>query len=943
MKTISKSVNSILTRLFLAGSVLLAVLISFDCNAGDIAPDPSVLFGKLSNGLRYVLKENHTPENRVSMHLKICAGSLNEKEGQQGLAHFLEHMLFNGSEHFPPGELVKYFQKIGMRFGPDANAYTGFDSTVYDIFLSDGSNESMKEGLIVFKDYLEGALLLPSEIEREKKIILSEKITRDSASYRTLVSTLKFEFPDALLPERLPIGKTEVIEKAERELLKNFYDMWYSPDNAIIIIVGDFDVKETEKEINNIFSDARPGTGTAEKPDFGTVEHKGIEVFYHYEKETGNSRIAIGNVKKASAKNDSSKLRREDILKKMGDTVVSYRLNEMVDSDNAPFLSADIDSGRYLNLIEYKSIEAEPKPNKWRESIGVLEKTLRAALQYGFSDYEIERVKKEFISLYEQMAKEESTMDSRDIANNIMHALDNDKVFTSCAQEFAFYKPLIESLTKEEIYEAFVENWKSDSRLIIVTGRIKPDKNGRGNYEDAIADVFYKSVKEKVSKPEKRKPILFPYMEKPKKPGRIIFRNKIEESDITRVEFENGVRLNLKKSDFEAGKIIFSAIFGYGRSSEPKEFSGLSLLASHVVNESGTGTLAKDDMEKALAGKQTDIHFGIEDGFFMYKGISAPDETELMFQFLRSLFEDPGYKESAYLRIMEYFKKRYETWNHSIEGAMNLHMERFFAGGDSRFGLPAYEYLSKLELKHIIEWLEPAIEKSEIELSVVGDFDIDKVVEYAALYLGSINKRNKEKETRKFDSPVFPEKSFKKIEIQTDVPKGLVVVAYPTDDIFDIKNTRILHMLSSIFSEKLRETVREEQGEAYSVHAFNSPSSVYDGYGVLKAMAIVEVGDEEKVAEEIEKIASDMAKGKISEDELTRAKLPTLSSIKEMLRKNTYWLDTVLINSVNVPERLKWTQTIYTGYEEISLEDVKKAAVIYLDNNKASILIITAK
>ncbi|GAI88275.1 unnamed protein product, partial [marine sediment metagenome] len=186
----------------------------------DLLPDPVLIFGKLPNGFRYVLMENHRPKDRVSMHLDVQAGSMYESDNQQGLAHFLEHMLFDGSKNFKPGELVKFFQSIGMQFGPDANAHTGFNETVYDMLLPDGDRESLAKGLVVMKDFAEGAFLLPSEVDKERRVVLAEKRTRDSASYRTYVATLNFEFPHAKISKRLPIGKEEILKKADHKRLK---------------------------------------------------------------------------------------------------------------------------------------------------------------------------------------------------------------------------------------------------------------------------------------------------------------------------------------------------------------------------------------------------------------------------------------------------------------------------------------------------------------------------------------------------------------------------------------------------------------------------------------------------------------------------------------------------------------------------------------------------
>ena len=209
--------------------------------ASDLDPDPELVFGALDNGLRYVLRVNQTPRDRVSLHLNVQAGSLHERDDQRGLAHFLEHMLFNGSTHFPPGELVKYFQRIGMAFGDDANAHTGFNETVYDVLLPDNRPESIAEGLLVLRDYASEALLLPEEIDREREVVLAEMRTRDSPGYRAFKASLEFEFEGLRVAQRLPIGEEAVVRQADRQALKAFYDDWYRPERLVVVMVGDFD------------------------------------------------------------------------------------------------------------------------------------------------------------------------------------------------------------------------------------------------------------------------------------------------------------------------------------------------------------------------------------------------------------------------------------------------------------------------------------------------------------------------------------------------------------------------------------------------------------------------------------------------------------------------------------------------------------------------------
>ena len=217
-----------------------------------------MVHGVLSNGFQYVLMKNTTPEDRVSIHLNISAGSVHETDDEQGIAHFLEHMLFNGTEHFPPGELVRYFQSIGMDFGADVNARTSFFHTVYDLNLPKGDRTHLEDALLVIQDYVGGAWLLEDEIESERGIILAEKQERDSVSYRTFKKSFAIELPGSLLPERMPIGETSVIEATNRKLLKQFYDRWYRPDNMVLVMVGDMDLPAARQMIQERFHSFEP-------------------------------------------------------------------------------------------------------------------------------------------------------------------------------------------------------------------------------------------------------------------------------------------------------------------------------------------------------------------------------------------------------------------------------------------------------------------------------------------------------------------------------------------------------------------------------------------------------------------------------------------------------------------------------------------------------------
>ena len=905
----------------------------------DLLPDPALVFGKLPNGFRYVLMENQKPKDRVSMHLNVQAGSMYETDKQQGLAHFLEHMLFNGSTNFKPGELVKYFQSIGMEFGPDANAHTGFNNTVYDLLLPEGNRESLEKGLVVMKDYAEGALLLQSETVRERRIVLAEKRTRDSASYRTFVSTLNFELPEARVSKRLPIGKEEVLKNANSKQLKELYNKWYRPEKLILVMVGDFDSKLAASLIDEKFSSLSPRAPPGLEPDFGEINHEGVKPFYHYEKEAGNTTVGIEVVKKVIRQPDSfafqSDLKKENVANR----IVQNRLDVMVSKADTPFTSASISSGIFSHQMKYASIDAESSPENWKKSLSLIEQTLRKAIKYGFTKSELERVQKDLLSELDSAVKKASTRNSQHLARRTIWSLNAGRVLMSPEQKKVLFTPLINSLTLKNVHDAFKSIWEPEHRLVLVTGN-KDLANMDADPEHQILSAYKKSNMAEVSRPIESKPVAFPYLTEPGKEGRIINKTKIPNVGIVQVDFENGVRLNLKKTDFMANEVAVNFSFGLGRSSEPLDRPGLAALSTNVINESGLGTLEKDEIERAMAGKNTTVVFSVNESRFLLKGKTVSQEVPLLFQLFYAHLIDPGYREDAYALSMERLRQRHLKLSNSIDGAMTLSGNRFLAGGDNRFGLPAYEELEKLTLDHVRSWIDTSLRSDNIEVSVVGDFDVDSVVKIASKYFGSLSLEPSTHVQQSSRLPQFPVNGSLEISVPTKIPKGLVVIAYPTQDIWDISRTRRLAVLADIVSERLREKIREKMGSAYSTFAFNRPSRAYPGYGVFQIMVQVDPREADLVVREVKKMILDLVRDGATQDEWSRAIAPTLTSIKDMQRRNGYWMNTVLTGSKKYPQQLDWSLTLMKDYASITTEDVSFFAKKYLDNNKATMIVV---
>jgi zinc protease len=911
----------------------------------DLKPDPSVVFGELPNGFRYVLMSHPEPRDRVSMHLNVQVGSLHETESQRGLAHFLEHLLFCGSTHFPPGELIQYFQSIGMQFGADANAHTGFAETVYDVYLPDGQKASLEKGLLVMQDYAQEALLLPSEIDRERNVILAEKRTRDSAAYRTFEAVLKFEFPEARISKRLPIGLESVIQQAERPDIKSFYDTWYRPEKMVLVAVGDFDAVLAEELIRQRFSEMNGRSDAMPEPDFGLIHHKGVKSFYHYEKEAGKTHVSISTLRQQEPQIDNFESRQQRLIHTMTDRMVQYRLEKLLDQSETPFTSVNIGSGTWLQRIRYAEISAECGAEQWEETLELLEQQLRKAIKFGFTARELERVKKEFLSDLENDVRQASTRESTHLAREIIRSLNNNQVFLSPRQKQEHFVPVIKALSLPTVNAAFKKKWMIDHRLLLVTGNARFDTDPV-HPADKITAAWHASQARPVTAVlDEENKVRFPYLPSPEGTGRILDQKTVEPLGIKTVDFENGLRLNLKPTDFQSSQIVFTLAFGRGKISEPLDRPGLAKLATAVINESGLGQMTGNDIRQALAGRETQVFFSVHEDYFAFSGSTVPAEVELLLQWLRTHILDPAYRPEACELAQERYDQKYQSLHRTVEGALTLYGSRFLAGGDSRFGLPSHENFRKNTLEDVRAWIHPALTNSPLELSVVGDFDGHVMCEQVQKYLATLPPRLpvsswRPESCRTID---FPQNQTLTIVVPSRISKGLVTVAYPTADFWDIRQTRRLTLLAQIFSENLRKKIREKLGAAYSPYAYNRSSRIYENYGVFQAFVQVKPEQTQLISDEVRGIAADLAENGITKQALQLALKPVLTRLKDMWRDNKYWLNNVLVRSRRHPQQLEWSAGMMDDFSAITAEELSALARKYLDNDQEAVVIVTTE
>lgn len=912
----------------------------------DIPSDPALTHGILSNGFQYVLMENGTPKDRVSVHLNVFAGSVNETDAQQGVAHYLEHLLFNGSEHFKPGELVEYFQSIGMDFGADANASTSYFHTVYDLSLPKGDRSHLDDGFLVIQEYAEGALLLETEIERERGIILAEKRERDSVSYRTFKKELAFEFPGAILNRRLPIGIEPVLRTADRRLLKNFYDTWYRPDNMVLVVVGDMDVDLAESLIRDRFSSLAPRKiGKGKEPDITWKPHTGIKSFYHYEPEAGNTKITIERLTPVPFQAETIERLKAEVTADMADAMLRNRLSGMVRKQTAGLTDASVYSGRFLRNVSVAAINADCDPENWATSLVQLEKTLRQGLAFGFYQKELDRVKADFIAELDAGVKQASTRKTPTLARSLLYSIQSRRLFLSPEQEKEILEPFIRGISLEQAKQAFRESWAAPHRLVLVTGNAEIKSESLETPEQELLRVYRQSRQQAVHPYQTAESRQFPYLPAADTPLSV----RGQETDvnglgITTVDLDNLVRLNLKPTAFKKGEFLFKVVFGDGEVGIPDDIPGLAAIAESTVGLSGLGEMDADQLEAALAGREVSIGFNIEDAYFSFSGSADPQESELLFQLILAYLADPGFRSEGLALAKTQYRQMYSALKRTPDGMMRIAGNRFLAKGHPAFGMAHPDQVDRIRLQDIRSWLMPYFAKAPIEISVAGDFDPAQIIAHASSVLGALAPReNLSYPTMAPDRVGFPKGKRLDLRPDTKIDKGMIRVAFLTDDFWDIYQTRRLSMLSRVVSERLRKVIREELSASYSPYVYNSPSMIYDGYGVMQVVVNVNPDTADLVYGTIQDIIRDMAANGITAKELELVKKPVVNQLEVLKQKNAYWLNSVLADSRRHPERLEWTQSIIPDYSDVSPEDLMALARQYLDVNASAQIRILPK
>lgn len=905
-------------------------------DGSDLPPDPALTFGRFANGLRYVLMANDEPKNRVALYLVVRAGSLQETEEQRGLAHFLEHMLFNGTTHYPPGTLIKYFQSLGMDFGGDTNARTGFDETVYNLLLPSAESAVMAEGFKVLADYARGALLLEKEVDRERGVILAEKRSRDSAASRVSKKQMEFDFAGTLVARRDPIGVEEVLNTADSRLLRSFYDRWYRPDNMIVVVVGAMRPTETAKLLETAFAGLTAAETTVSCPETGSVKESGIEILVLPEPELGSTALSLSTVGNIQPRQDSRAWEIEQLRQYMASILLGNRLDQLEQRPGSPLAQPQTHAGLFLRQYQYATLTARTEPGTWRDGLALLQTTLAQALKHGFTETELARGKREIRALLDKAVQTAPSRDSREIAEEIIRKLGDGEVVMSPTQEMAFYGPEVDGLTLTEINDALRQQWSQPRRQIHLAGVLESGLTA-AQLEEQVRALYRTNESKEIPAWVEAQRAPFPYLAPPPVPANEpVERASHKEIGVETVTLPNGVVLNVKATDFQANQVLLSVQFGNGRQAEPA--AGMALAAEALMRESGIGRLTREQLGEALAGTNVSLDFAVGPESFSFQGGSLRNEFETLLHLLRHRLYDPVFRAEDFRRSRENLRRMYDQLAGTVEGIGQIQGDRFLAGGSPEYGLPTWDEVNTIDLARIGQWLAPAFAREPLEINVVGDIDPGEAVTLVRQYFGA--DRRQAGEAPPVQPIVFPAGEQRRLQAASSLDRALLTVAWQTSDFWDIDRTRRLNLLASVFDDRLRVKIREELGATYAPRVISQPSRANAGFGLMKSSLIVAPDQAEALARATREVAAGLSGKGVGEDELHRALEPTLTSIKDIKRNNRYWMESVLNLSSRHPQQLQWPLTILEGFAAIKAEELTELARQYLAPERAATVIV---
>jgi zinc protease len=850
--------------------------------------DPTIRTGQLDNGMVYYIKQNKKPENRAELRLVVNAGSILEKDNQQGLAHFVEHMAFNGTKNFKKSEIVDYLEGIGVKFGAHLNAYTSFDETVYMIQIPTDSQAIMDKGFLILRDWADGVAFEGEEIDKERGVVTEEWRLGRGAQARMRDQWFPVIFKDSRYALRLPIGKKEIIQEADHETFREFYRDWYRPDLMAVIAVGDFDVDEVEARIKEQFG-AIPKGEPSVRTMYQVPDHKETLVSVATDKEADYTAVQL-IYKHDTQEEKLVKDYRQFLVQSLYNEMLNMRLGELRQSENPPFLYA---YGYYSSLVRTKDAFFSTAVTKQDELLKGLKAVVlenERVKQFGFTASELARAKKELINSYDRSYNERAKTESRSFASEYVRHFLNNEPAPGITLEHAIATKYTADIKLEEV-NALAKKWITEENLAIVV--TAPEKDGvKMPTEMQILGVLKEARGAKI-KAYVDEVVDQPLLADLPEAGAVTSTKELKELGLTQFTLSNGAKVIIKPTTFKQDQIMMRAISPGGHSNVADADHLSATMVTRVINQSGAGAFSNVDLQKMMAGNSAWVQPWVSE---LEEGISGgcrPTDLESMFQLTHLYLTSPRKDKTAFSTTIKTLKDDLENKGADPNQVYSDSSRVTLSNYHQRRQVMTTKRLSEIDHGKIMEiYVNRFADISDFTFVLVGNVDGSTCKPLLEKYIGSLPGKGRKESW--VDLGIKPPKGQVKKTVKKGLePKARVTLTFHGKFDWSYQERFDLDAMVRVLRIKLRESMREDMGGVYGVGVRAAPRKYPNGaYSLKISWGCAPESVDALIAAAIKEIKTLQTEGPVAGD-LEKVRKMLSRERETNLESNRWWMSAI--------------------------------------------------
>jgi zinc protease len=893
-----------------------------------IPADPDIKIGKLENGLTYYIKQNKKPEQRVELRLAINAGSICESDAQQGLAHFVEHMCFNGTKNFPSNKIISMLEEMGVKFGAELNAGTSFDETIYMIKVPTDSIEWINRGFQVLEDWAHQVSMEDKEIDKERGVIIEEWRLGLGADDRMQTKYIPVILKGSRYAERLPIGKVEVIKSFPYDTLRAFYKSWYRPDLMAVVVVGDIDPMLAEAKVKEFMGRIPKAVNPPKRVEYSVPENTEPLISVVTDKEASGF-DAMVLFKHPKSDNISYMDYRSQLMRTLYTGMLNNRLQEIAQKPESPYLFAGTGYGSFIGrAIDVYSLSVGAKENQIEKSLEVVLTENERVSRFGFTVTELEREKKNILSLYEKMARESDKTESASYADEFVRNYLTGECIPGIKKEFEITKEFLPGITLEEINK-FGQPWTTDGNIAaLITAQ---EKEGvRVPTEVQVKDII-KAVKTFKIEAYVDKVSDVPLLAVLPSGSKVIKRADDTKFGFTELTFGNGVRMILKSTDFKNDEIVLSAYSPGGISLYPDKDVMSATLAATIITQSGLGDYDLSGLQKKLSGNTAKLTPYINELREGVNGSCSPKDIETMLQLNYLYFMGTRKDESAFNAYLSRMRNMIKPMRSTPQIIFADTLSKIISKNSPRvITIPSDAQFDQVNLDRLISIFKDRFaDASDFTYLMAGNFKVEEVIPLLEKYIGGLPSI-KRKETWKDVTPGFPEGLVVVDVPKNSEPQSTVAMVWKGDFRWKDKERLGFTMLMNVLSIKCRESMREDQGGVYGVTINGSSSKLPEPtYSIQSSWGC----NPENITKLSQTVLDEMGKIKNNgpvELDLNKVKETLIRERETRMKENSFWLSS-LQNHFLLGDRLLSLEEYKTFVNSFTSADIKAIANKYLN------------